>query len=197
MPEAPDLEVIKDFLNTRIQGQAVDSARVLRPTVLRPLAGVFQTDIQERTWGVCRRRGKYLLLELSEDRCLAINPMLTGALQYCLPKERVQKKTCFILALSGGNELRYLDDRQMGMVYYVRSEHMDQVPRLLDQGPDVLDGISLEEFQGRLNRFHGEIKGVLTRGALISGIGNAYSDEILYAAGLSRSAKRGRWPLQR
>ena len=43
----------------------------------------------------------------------------------------------------------------------------------------------LEECRSRLTRFHGEIKGVLTRGAFISGIGNAYSDEILFAAGLS------------
>ena len=49
----------------------------------------------------------------------------------------------------------------------------------------MLAGISFEEFQTRLKRFHGEIKGVLTRGSFISGIGNAYSDEILFAAGLS------------
>ena len=49
----------------------------------------------------------------------------------------------------------------------------------------MLSGISLEEFQTRLKKFHGEIKGVLTRGAFVSGIGNAYSDEILFAAGIS------------
>ena len=49
----------------------------------------------------------------------------------------------------------------------------------------MLDGITLEEFQARLKRFYGEIKGVLTRGAFIAGIGNAYSDEILFAAGIS------------
>ena len=49
----------------------------------------------------------------------------------------------------------------------------------------MLDGITLEEFQTRLKRFHGEIKGVLTRGAFIAGIGNAYSDEILFASGIS------------
>jgi len=48
----------------------------------------------------------------------------------------------------------------------------------------VLSDISLEEFTERLKKFHGEIKGVLTRGSLVSGIGNAYSDEILFAAGI-------------
>ena len=127
----------------------------------------------------------FSLIKLSGDRWLVINPMLTGALQYCGAQERVRKKTCVILALSSGKELRYLDERQMGMVYYVKQEQIAQVPRLNEQGPDVLEGISFEEFQHRLRRFHGEIKGVLTRGAFISGIGNAYSDEILFAAGLS------------
>ncbi len=185
MPEAPDLEVIKEFLNREVQGKAVEGAKVIRPTVIRSIARDFASDIQGRTFGPFNRKGKFLLGELSGDRCLVINPMLTGALQYCEPKVRVLKKTCFTLGLTGGAELRYLDDRQMGLVYYVTKDQMPEVPRLEDQGADVLSGISLEEFRSRLTRFHGEIKGVLTRGAFISGIGNAYSDEILFAARLS------------
>ena len=185
MPEAPDLEVIKEFLNDRVQGQRVESARVLRPTVLRSLAGEFASDVAGRTIGEFHRRGKFLLGELEGQRWLVVNPMLTGAIQYCTASTRVLKKTCFTMTLDHGLELRYLDDRQMGLVYYVTEEQMAEVPRLEEQGPDVLDGIPFEEFQGRLKRFHGEIKGVLTRGAFVSGIGNAYSDEILFAAGIS------------
>ena len=185
MPEAPDLEVIKDFLNDRVQGRTVESATVLRPTVLRSLAGDFSTDTTGRSFGEFHRRGKFLLGELEGGRWLVVNPMLTGALQHCAPSTKVLKKTCFTVGLGEDAELRYLDDRQMGLVYYVTEEQMDQVPRLNDQGPDVLDGIPFEEFQDRLRRFRGEIKGVLTRGAFLSGIGNAYSDEILFAAGIS------------
>ena len=185
MPEAPDLEIIKDSLNQRVQGQTVESARVLRPTVLRSLAGDFPSDIAGRQLGEVQRRGKFLLLPLSDDRQLVINPMLTGAVQLCSSDLRILKKTCLILDFPRDQQLRYLDDRQMGKVYYLAQGQMDQVPNLAEQGPDVLDGISFEEFQSRLKRFHGEIKGVLTRGAFISGIGNAYSDEILFAARLS------------
>ncbi|PKB78007.1 MAG: hypothetical protein BZY88_20195 [SAR202 cluster bacterium Io17-Chloro-G9] len=185
MPEAPDLEIIKDFLNQRLPGEAVAGARVLRPTVLRSLAGDLNDDIAGRCFIQIGRRGKFLLLELSEDRWLVINPMLTGALQYCQANLRILKKTCLVLDLPDGIQLRYLDDRQMGKVYYLSGEQLSQVPRLEEQGPDVLDAISFDEFQNRLKRFHGEIKGVLTRGAFVSGIGNAYSDEILFAAGLS------------
>ena len=185
MPEAPDLEIIKDYLNERIQGLPVESAQVLRPTVLRSLAGEMAEDIAGRILGEVQRRGKFLLFSLSGGRRMVINPMLTGTIPVCAKDVRVLKKTCFVLNLPEGQQLRYLDDRQMGKVYYLTTEQMDQVPTLAEQGPDVLDGISFEEFQTRLKRFRGEIKGVLTRGAFISGIGNAYSDEILFAAGLS------------
>ncbi len=191
MPEAPDLEVVKEVLNRRVRGLRVDFARVIKPTVMRPLAPDFPDGIHGRTLGPVHRRGKFLLIDLSGDKRLVINPMLTGALQLCQGQERVQKKTCLVLALNGGEELRYLDDRQMGKVYYVSEEGMAQVPLLSEQGPDVLERVSLEEFRQRLKRFRGEIKGVLTRGAFISGIGNAYSDEILFEAGLSPFRKSG------
>ena len=185
MPEAPDLEVIKEFLNREARGKAVESLRVLKPTVVRWLTGSIPGDANGRVLREVHRRGKFLLLELAGDRWLAVNPMLTGALQYCEPGQRVLKKTCLVIALSGDRELRYLDDRQMGKVYYADWEQMPDALGLSRQGPDVLDKIPFEEFQQRLRPFHGEIKGVLTRGAFVSGIGNAYSDEILFAAGIS------------
>ena len=184
MPEAPDLEVIKDYLVEQTVGRSVAFAKVVRPTVLRSLAGEFVEDIHGRTLHKIERHGKFLMFWFSGDRCMAVNPMLTGAFQYCDDKVRILKKVCFILGLDDGKELRYLDDRQMGRVYYVNEAQLIHVPRLLDQGPDVLAGISFDEFTTRLKGFRGEIKGVLTRGSFVSGIGNAYSDEILFAAGL-------------
>ena len=190
MPEAPDLEVIKDFLSSRATGARVDAARVTRPSVLRSLSGDICSDIEGRSLASISRRGKFLLLALTGDRMLVINPKLTGAIQYCPPEARVFKRTCIVLALSNGRELRYLDDRQMGFVYYVTESQLGQVPQLYEQGPDVLESFSFDEFQERLRPFRGEIKGVLTRGRVISGIGNAYSDEILFAARIYPFRKR-------
>ena len=192
MPEAPDLQVIVEFLNQHVKGQTIIQAQVVRPVVLRSLASPdFEADITGRTIEEFSRRGKYLLVHLSGDHLLVINPMLTGALQYCPPAERVAKRTFIILTLSEGLQLRYLDDRQMGMVYYVTTDQLAQVPRLMDQGPGVLDQpLTFEGFLDRLRRFHGEIKGILTRGAVVSGIGNAYADEICFAAGIFPYRKR-------
>ena len=190
MPEAPDLEIIQEVLERRVQGRRVTAARVLRPTVLRAVGADFAVDIAGRTFqGFCRR-GKFLQAELSGQRVLLVNPMLTGLFQLCEAKARVQKKTCLVMGLEDGTELRYLDDRQMGMVWYLTPEELDSIPRLVEQGPDVLE-VSLDQVRGGLKPFRGEIKGVLTRGALVAGIGNAYADEILFAAGISPFRKVG------
>jgi len=192
MPEAPDLEVVKDYLNAELKDAVVESCQVLRPTVVRSLAADVTADLPGRTFIDAQRRGKFLTLRLSGGRSLVINPMLTGALQHCNDSVRGLKKTCVVLNLAGSMHLRYLDDRQMGKVYYINNgrdndgdSQEELIPQYTGLGPDVLPVITLQEFETRLKKFNGEIKGVLTREAFISGIGNAYSDEIIFAAGIS------------
>ncbi len=85
MPEAPDLEVIKEVLIRRVAGRKVSYAKVLKPTVLRSLAAPnFPEDVTGRTVERIARKGKFLLLDLSPDRMLAINPMLTAPSSYAL-----------------------------------------------------------------------------------------------------------------
>ena len=192
MPEAPDLEVIKDVLERRVRGLSISGARVLKPLELRVLAtNDFARDVTGRCILGFTRRGKFLIADLSDDRALVINPMLTGAVQLCSPSTRIAKRTSFLLDLADGSQLRYLDDTQMGMAYYVNASRIEEVPRLAEQGPDVLDEYpDRPEFRERLRRFQGEIKGVLTRGRFLAGIGNAYADETLFAAGIFPFKKR-------
>jgi formamidopyrimidine-DNA glycosylase len=75
----------------------------------------------------------------------------------------------------------------MGQLYLART--LDTVPDYAGMGPEAL-AISLDEFRERLRPFRGEIKGVLTRGEFVAGIGNAYADEILWAARLHPYRKR-------
>ena len=191
MPEAPDLQVIKEFLNARLPGQVVQRAQVLRPTVVRSLAAEeLAVDVVGRRFGPVERHAKALVLPLEPCRRLIIHPMLAGRLQYCPPETKTTKRTFLVLGMNG-MDLRYLDERQMGMVYYVHPEQLDQVPRQEGQAPDVLDQpLDFEEFAARLRAFRGEVKGILTRGDFVGGIGNAYADEVLFAAGLSPFKRR-------
>ncbi|MXZ91186.1 MAG: Fpg/Nei family DNA glycosylase [Chloroflexi bacterium] len=190
MPEAPELQVTVEFLRPRLPGQAIADAQVLKPSVVRSRAASLSDDAVGREFVTIQRRGKFLLLGLSGGYALVINPKLTGGLQYVAGKQRVLKKTCVRFGLSDGNDLRYVDDRQMGQFYYVPAEQVESVPGLAEQGPDVLDNFTFDDFKAGLKGFSGEIKGVLTRGRVISGIGNAYADEILFRAGVYPFKKR-------
>ncbi len=194
MPEAPELEVIREFLASHVVGLSLTCASEHRPLVMRNLIDApFGQDAPGRSIDAVRRRGKTLLIDLSGDRLILIVPMLAGGVRYCPAKERIRASTCVTFTLSNGFELRYFDQKRMGMVYYLRSDQEGDVPRLNDLGPDVLDSpLPLEAFRERLKPFRGEIKGVLTRGRAVSGIGNAYADEILFAAGIFPFKKRTR-----
>jgi len=194
MPEAPDLQVVKEYLQERVIGLEVTEARERRPLILRNLTGApFEQDAAGRSIDNVRRRGKMLLLDLSEERLVVVNPMLAGKITYCSSKRRLLASTYVTFALSNGCDIRYSDAKRMGMVYYLLPDQVSEVPRLNDQGPDVIDDrLEFEGFVDRLRPFRGEIKGVLTRGKAVSGIGNAYADEILFAAGIFPFTKQTR-----
>ena len=105
MPEAPDLEVIRDYLNHHAAGLTVSSAKVVRPTVVRSLVGEFPQDLCSRTLEGFQRRGKFILARFSGDRLLAVNPMLTGGFQYCPSSAPLYKRVCFTLSLSNSHDI--------------------------------------------------------------------------------------------
>jgi formamidopyrimidine-DNA glycosylase len=122
-----------------------------------------------------------------ENTFLVINPKLTGRLQLCTPPEKKMPKTDVLFTLGNGTQLRYVDQKRMGQLYL--SRNLEEIPDYTHMGPEPLE-VSLEEFKARLKLFLGEIKGVLTRGDFVAGIGNAYADEILWEAKLYPYIKR-------
>jgi formamidopyrimidine-DNA glycosylase len=184
MPELPDLEAIREFLAPRLAGVALASVEVRRPLVVRNLVGGdLEGNLQGRQFITASRRGKFLVLPLDGGLFLVINPMLAGRLRYGPPLDRHRKRDALVLDLSDGLELRYHDAKDMGKVYLTAA--LSQVPTLSDLGPDADDpALTLQVFRQRLKRHHGEIKGILTNQSFVAGIGNAYSDEICWRAGI-------------
>jgi len=191
MPELPDLEVVKEYLQRNILQQTILDAEMVRPTVLRDLTGegLSKALVGRRFTGV-DRRGKLLILTLDDGRrYLVINPMLAGRIQHVSPQEKRRQRTYIVLSLSDGKELRYSDARSMGKVYI--TDDLGLVPGLQDLGPDALASeLSPEAFIQRMRKYRGQIKGLLCRQSIVSGIGNAYADEILFQAGIYPFRKR-------
>lgn len=195
MPELPELEVVKEVLQRRVVGKRIEAVRFVgggAGIVIRDLTHEgFDRVVSGSSIESVARRGKYLVLGLTVKDggpfYLAINPKLTGRLHLAQPGEKHMARTHVVFVLADGQELRYVDQRTMGQLYLARS--LEQVPEYAELGPEPFD-LSAEEFRERLKPFRGEIKGILVRGRFVAGIGNAYADEILWAARIHPYRKR-------
>ncbi len=192
MPEIPDLEGYRAYFNRRLPGLTVEKAEALIPWMVRAGREEFEARMAAQVFRPVQRRAKYLLFPFESGDHLVVHAMLTGRFQYCEPKQKRRSMTAFLLNLDNGMDFRYFDDRRMGRVYLVRAEEFDEkVPRWAEMGPDVLDPELTEEtFVERLKTMRAQIKTVLTTERCIAGIGNAYSDEILWEARIHPYRKR-------
>jgi len=191
MPELPDLEIIKDVLARRLVGRRIGEVDVLRPLVVRVLepGATPESFLVGRTVAEVSRRAKFLRLALDDGGWIAINAMLAGRLRYTPATQRARVRDYVRIRFDDGGTLSYHDLKGMGKVYLTR--HLDEIPGYAGMGPDALDpDLTAEGFLQRLRPFRGEIKGVLTRGEAVAGIGNAYADEILFEAGIYPFRKR-------
>ncbi|MEW5717669.1 MAG: DNA-formamidopyrimidine glycosylase family protein [Chloroflexota bacterium] len=190
MPELPELQVVKEVLQRRVVGTTIEHVEVVPPggaIVVRDLThSDFAAALTGAMISAVARRGKFLVFAFSA-LYLVLNPKLAGRLQLAARGDKRMGKTHLILALSSGDELRYVDQKMMGQLYLTRD--LNVVPDFAGLGPEPFD-ISLDEFRARLQKYRGEIKGILTRGEFIAGIGNAYADEILWHARLHPYRKR-------
>jgi formamidopyrimidine-DNA glycosylase len=191
MPELPDLEVIRRFLDPRLAGVAIASVQVTRPLIVRNLlGGDLAAHLVGRRFCGAGRRGKFLLLPLDGGLTLAINPMLAGRLRYGEPLPRNRARDALVLGLADGHELRYHDAAGMGKVYV--TDGLERIPGFSGQGPEAnARDLTLYAFRERLRGRHGEIKGILTDASFVAGIGNAYSDEICWKAEVYPFRRRG------
>jgi formamidopyrimidine-DNA glycosylase len=195
MPELPELEVVAEVLQRRVVGQTVAAVEVLPPggaIVLRDLTGYGVATLVGAACSAAVRRDQFICLTLerpgdSAPLYLVVNPKLMGRLQLAAPQEKRHAKTHLVITLGNDEQLRYFDAKTMGQIYL--TGELERVPGYVELGPEPL-GLTLEEFRARLRPFRGEIKGILVRAEFVAGIGNAYADEILWAARLHPYRKR-------
>jgi formamidopyrimidine-DNA glycosylase len=196
VPELPDLTVVAEELDRRVRGRTVLDASAPTPILVRAtpeeIAGLGGTTVGEP-----RRRGKFLLLPFERDgvanRILAANPMLAGRFWITGPRDRVRARTGLRLTLDGDpiEDLRYVDREMLGKLYLVAPDALAAIPGWAEMGPDADDpDLTLEAFHQRIRRHPGELKPLLRNSKFVAGIGNAYSDEILWEARLAPFRKR-------
>lgn len=183
MPELPDIVVYIEALEKRIHGSVLERVRVASPFLLRtavpPLSSIAGIKVIE-----LRRLGKRICLGVEDDLWLVLHLMIAGRLHWYddrgkVPKSRNLAEFQFT---TGTLTLTEAGSQKRAALHVV---HGDAGLETLNPGGLELFEATVEEFANALRARNHTLKRALTDPRILSGVGNAYSDEILFAARLS------------
>ena len=210
MPELPEVECVKNIITQVACGRVISAVSVPEPKVIAcpdPLA--FQSGLQGRTITRLSRRGKFILFHLDDAGRLVLHLRMTGCLVPSPAAAPVAKHTHLILhlgpegtGLQAGrddgkersrdeqhyDELRYVDPRKFGRFWYLAPGEEDQVSGIAALGPEP-EQVSADYLAAIFASRHLPVKAALLDQHLIAGIGNIWSDEILFRSGIHPSTK--------
>ena len=183
MPELPDITVYIEALASRVVGQPLERIRIAKPFLLRSVDPPISAAEGKRVTGL-RRMGKRIVLELEEDLFLVIHLMIAGRLKWLPAGGKVPGKIGLAAFDFPNGTLIFTEagSKRRASLWLVRGEQsLEQFDR---GGLEVLDA-DVAAFTERLIQENHTLKRSLTDLRLFSGIGNAYSDEILHRARIS------------
>lgn len=183
MPELPEIELYLHALEPRIGGQVLEGVRMRSPSLLRTFDPPLSTAAGKRVTGL-ERLGKRIVWALEEDLFLVFHLMITGRFKWRAPGTTVPRKGAHgAFDFPGGTLLlTEAGTKKKATLHLVRGR--DDLGVLDPGGVEPLE-TDLDGFREALLRENRTLKRALTDPRLLSGIGNAHSDEILLLAGLS------------
>ncbi len=190
MPELPDVTVYIEALERRILGQRLAGVRLASPFLLRTVTPPIAAAEGRRVEGI-RRIGKRIAIGLADEFWLVVHLMVAGRLHWRGPDAKLAAKrdlAAFDFA-AGALVLTEAGAKKRASLHVVQG---DAALAAIDPGGiEVLDA-GLDAFRAALTRENHTLKRALTDPRIFSGIGNAYSDEILHRGRLSPVAMSGK-----
>ncbi|MEA3077350.1 MAG: formamidopyrimidine-DNA glycosylase [Actinomycetota bacterium] len=189
MPELPEVETIKRDLEKEVVGKKIKAVEVtgMRSIRRHTTRKQFISRLEGRKITGIDRKGKYLLLKVEGGDFLVIHLGMSGQLLWSKNgKEERGKHTHVVIAFTTAGQLRFLDPRTFGELFVTAADDLEAaVPELAHLGFDPLEQVmSWTHFGELLHAKHRKLKDLLMDQKFLAGIGNIYSDEILWAAGL-------------
>jgi formamidopyrimidine-DNA glycosylase len=188
MPELPEVETVVKGLRPLITDKIVTAVEIREENMIAfPKADIeaFTDSLVGSKIEAINRRGKYIIIELSQDKNMVIHLRMTGKLLVKEVKEFRDKHTHVIFSLNDGQEIRFNNIRKFGRVYLIDKNHPEQAGGLADLGPEPLsDDLTVEDFKKLFENRRALMKSLLLNQHFIAGIGNIYADEILFRSGV-------------
>lgn len=184
MPELPEVETIKRVLEPQIRGLDITEIVLNRPEIIaHPGADEFCRALSGQTLARMGRRGKFLIICLTNGSRVIIHLRMTGCLLVAPVGAPAEKHTHLIFRLSGEKELRFSDPRRFGRVWLLQKGEEDTCSGMGKLGIEPFGPeVSAACLRTHFGRRKKAIKKCLLDQDVLAGIGNIYSDEILFAA---------------
>lgn len=199
MPELPEVEtIVNDLKKILLKRRIVDVWSDTKKLIKQPDFEIFKKQVRELEIINIRRRGKNILIDLSDNFTLLIHQKLTGHLLY--GKWTIQKNKVVpllhgalddpmnnfihvIFYLDNNYQLALSDLRKFAKIILAKTDEIENLKEIKEIGPDPLDkNFDFKTFKKVIKKQRGKIKQVLMEQKVIAGIGNIYSDEILWWA---------------
>ena len=184
MPELPEVETIRRVLEPQIKGLTITEVTVNRPEVIGyPTAEGFCQTLTGQTIDTMTRRGKFLSVLLDSGDYFVLHLRMTGCLLLTPADYPAEKHTHIVFNLSRGDELRFSDTRRFGRFWLFHKGKNDTYSGMDKLGLEPFDtGLTADYLQQHFGKRKKAVKECLLDQNMITGIGNIYSDEILFAA---------------
>ena len=189
--ELPEVEVMRRDLEKEVVGKRIASVEVrshrnaMRVIRRHSRRKEFEDRIARKRITKVDRKGKYVLLFLEEGDVLVIHFGMSGQLLRGTKRQALPPHTHVVFDLAQGGDLRFVDPRTFGELFVTKVDELGKIKELDHVAIDPLeDTFTWQEFSGELARRAAKLKPLLMDQKFVSGLGNIYSDEVLFAAGL-------------
>ncbi len=177
MPELPDVEVYRSYLAHTVLHKKIEDIKI---NVDRILASPKERiiELKGNSFEDTHRHGKYCFLKNNKDSFLILHFGMTGDVEY-YQKEDDPKNSALVFLFSEGHKFAFISIRKLGKVFITKDKQ--EFIKEKELGPDALS-VAKDDFLKIIQSKRGMIKSALINQKFIAGIGNIYSDEILFQA---------------
>ena len=190
MPELPEVETVRRALEIGLDGLHVTGVGGRSVMMRRPLdLPLIASKIGGTRFASARRRGKFLLLDFADAGSPLIHLGMSGRLMLCDAAEPKPDHTHFVLSLSDGCELRFVDPRRFGLAVWLEPGDEAHDPSLAMLGMEPLDPGIEDHLPPLLHARRSPLKSLILDQRLVAGVGNIYAAEALWRAGIRPTRK--------
>lgn len=181
MPELPEVETVRRGLTKLVEGSTIKSVDVLYPKMVNLPPKDFENALKGKKIDRIDRRGKYLLIRLSDHLTIVSHLRMEGKYDVEPDGAPLDKHTHVVFHLTDGRELRYNDTRKFGRMNLVDTGTEMSVAGLKTIGPEPTEqALMLDYITAIFKKSRKVIKPFLLDQSNIAGLGNIYADEVLW-----------------